>query len=170
MNDGDKVDDQNRLLVATFIVGTFLALLNSNETQSKTNDSMAYLLYIVCILGLMLSAFFAFLYILAKGHNLRYRSNDSKTFVDRHYKYLYNAAMYIYVPVIVLLGYATISTKLLKATERGEKNSWLYIIIFFICSQLIFHFGDVYRWLRKKSIRILALWLSYRKSRKKVLN
>ena len=103
-------NDQNRLLIATFIVATTIAVIFSQVALPVGKSSWIVYALGACLWGFIISSFFASSFILAKGYELRYeKDNDNrKTFVDRHNFRLYNIAVKVYVPVLALFSIAII--------------------------------------------------------------
>jgi len=116
----DPKNDPSRLAIAAFIVATTL-------TISATHFIVPSFLFIplgMFLLGLIVSAVLAFVYILAKGYELRY-GKSKNNLIDRYNYILYNSAVTAYVIVmgVILLGF--ILEYLNEASRAG--NVWANI-------------------------------------------
>ncbi len=116
----DTKNDPSRIAVAVFIVATTL-------TISVTHFTVPSFLFIplgMFMLGLIVSAVLAFLFILAKGYELRYGKKEDNL-IDRFNYILYNSAMTAYVIVmgVILLGF--VYKYLDEASKAG--NVWASI-------------------------------------------
>jgi len=104
--------EATRIAIAAFIVGTTLTVVASNFTLPK-----AFLIPVGAFLfGLIATAALAFLFILAKGYELRYKPKKRNAF-DKYNYILYNAAMTAYIIVMAL----TLSIFGLEYLEKGLK-------------------------------------------------
>jgi MFS family permease len=124
-NDHNK--DPSRLAVAIFIVATTLTIMATNfQIPTEFIIPIAALL-----MGLILTAIFAFLYILAKGYELRYGKKKDNV-IDRYNYILYNFAMTAYVIVvgIILLGF--IYKYLNDSSKAGNPWATAEIVLIFI--------------------------------------
>lgn len=113
----DPKNDPSRLTVAIFIVATTLTIL-------ATNFAVPSVLTIpvgAFLLGLIITAVLAFMFILAKGYELRY-GKKKDNIVDRYNYILYNFAMTAYAIVVgvIMLGFLY---KYLNDLSK-EGNSW----------------------------------------------
>ena len=123
----DRNKDPSRLAVAIFIVATTLTIMATNF-QIPT----VFIIPIAAfLLGLILTAILAFLYILAKGYELRYGKRKDNV-IDRYNYILYNFAMtaYAIVVAIILLGF---TYKYLNDSSKAG-NPWATggIVLLFI--------------------------------------
>jgi len=113
----DPKNDPSRLAIAVFIVATTL-------TVSATHFSVPQFLFIplgMFMLGLIVSAILAFLFILAKGYELRY-GKTKDNLIDRFNYILYNSAVTAYVIVMGVILFAFLYKYLNEASKAG--NVW----------------------------------------------
>ncbi len=123
----DLNHDPSRLAVAVFIVATTL-------TVSATHITVPTFLFIplgMFLLGLIVSATLALLFILAKGYELRYKKKKNNL-IDSYNYILYNSAVTAYVIVmgVILLGF--IYKYLSEASKAGNAWADIGIVILFI--------------------------------------
>jgi len=104
--------ETTRIAIAAFIVGTTLTVMTSEFTLPRE----VLILTGAFLLGLIFTAVFAFLFILAKGYELRYKPKKSNVF-DKYNYILYNAAVTAYVIIMVI----TLSIFGLEYLEKGLK-------------------------------------------------
>ena len=110
--ESEDTREATRIAIAAFIVGTTLTIMASDFTLPKS-----FLIPVGAFLfGLIATAVLAFLFILAKGYELRYHAKKSNVF-DKYNYILYNAAMTAYV---IIMG-VTLSIFLLEYLEKGLK-------------------------------------------------
>jgi len=116
----DPKNDPSRLAIVVFIVATTL-------TISVTHFSVPSFLFIplgMFMLGLIVSAVLAFLFILAKGYELRY-GKKKDNLIDRFNYILYNSAVTAYVIVMGIILLSFIYRYLSEASKAG--NVWASI-------------------------------------------
>lgn len=112
--------EATRIAIAAFIVGTTLTVMASNFSLPR-----AFLIPVGAFLfGLITTAFLAFLFILAKGHELRYKPKKLNIF-DKYNYILYNAAMSAYVIIMA----TTISIFGLEHLQKGLKTGSVFASI-----------------------------------------
>lgn len=125
--ENDPKKDPSRLAVAVFIVATTLTI----STTHVTVPTFLFIPIGMFLLGLIVSAILAFLFILAKGYELRYRKRRNNI-VDSYNYILYNSAVTAYVIVmgIILLGF--LYKYLSEASKAGNAWADVGIVILFI--------------------------------------
>jgi len=112
MKESEDAREATRIAIAAFIVGTTLTIMASEFTLPKS-----FLIPVGAFLfGLIATAVLAFLFILAKGYELRYHAKKPNVF-DKYNYILYNAAMTAYVIIMSV----TLSIFLLEYLEKGLK-------------------------------------------------
>jgi len=112
VKENEDTREATRIAIAAFIVGTTLTITASKFTLPKS-----FLIPLGAFLfGLIATAVIAFLFILAKGYELRYHAKKPNVF-DKYNYILYNAAMTAYV---IIMG-ITFSIFLLEYLEKGLK-------------------------------------------------
>ena len=112
MKESEDTSEATRIAIAAFIVGTTLTIMASEFTLPKS-----FLIPVGAFLfGLIATAVLAFLFILAKGYELRYHAKKRNVF-DKYNYILYNAAMTAYVIIMAI----TLSIFLLEYLEKGLK-------------------------------------------------
>lgn len=147
----DTSHDQSRLAIAVFIVATTLTILASNYSI----PSILLMPLGMFLWGLIVSAVLAFLFILAKGYELRY-GKEKNNLVDRYNYILYNSAMTAYVIVMAIILLAFTHKYLKEASEGG--NTWASIGIALLIIGIV--------WLvNRKDIKelSLAIWNAFKK-------
>lgn len=123
----DPKNDPSRLAIAVFIVATTL-------TVSATHFSVPSFLFIplgMFALGLIVSAILAFLFILAKGYELRY-GKKKDNLIDRFNYILYNLAVTAYVIVMGIILLSFVYKYLDEASKAGNVWASIGIGIIFI--------------------------------------
>jgi|GEM_PF-2118791 len=123
----DSKNDPSRLAVAIFIVATTLTIM----ATSFAIPSALVIPVAAFLLGLIITAILAFLYILAKGYELRYRKKGDNI-IDKYNYILYNLAMTAYVIVvgIILLGF--LYKYLNDSSKAGNPWATAGVVLFFI--------------------------------------
>lgn len=112
MKESEDTREATRIAIAAFIVGTTLTIMASEFTLPKS-----FLIPVGAFLfGLIATAVLAFLFILAKGYELRYHAKKRNVF-DKYNYILYNSAMTAYVIIMAI----TLSIFLLEYLEKGSK-------------------------------------------------
>lgn len=135
-------DDQNRLLIATFIVATTFTVMATHVPIPK----LFFIPAGAFLIGLIITAVLAFVFILAKGYELRYGSKN-KNLVDRYNYLLYNLAVTAYVIVAGVLLFLYIFSILNNASEAGNVLATIGIVILFISIVFV---------ISRKDIKLLA--------------
>lgn len=118
-------EESNRLLIATFIVGTAVAVYFSNATLPVDKDSWQGFVVATLIVSLLISASLALLYVLARGYKLRYKKNRN-TIVDRYSHHLYDASIHSYTWIILLSAIAYF-LKWVDSTFQGDNQNVIRI-------------------------------------------
>ena len=120
-------NDSNRLAIAIFIVATTITIMTTKVLipTSLIVPMGAFLM------GLIVTAILAFLFILAKGYELRYKKKKD-TLVDKYNHILYNSAMTAYAIIMffVLAGY--MYKKLDGISKEGNIWGSVGIVILFV--------------------------------------
>lgn len=149
-------NESNRIAIAVFIVATTLALL----TTEIYLPSVLILPVGALLVGLIVTSILAFLFILAKGYELRYRKEELN-FIDKYNYVLYNASVRAYAVVIglIFLGFAY---KYLKdLSETGNTIGMVGTVILFVLVIFIINHRDV-----SDLVAVLTRFLLKRKVKK----
>ena len=134
----DKKNDQSRIAVSAFIVATTLTVM----ATSFPIPSVAIVPVTAILMGLLITALFAFLFILAKGYELRY-SRKKENFIDKYNYILYNLAMtsYAIVAGVLLLGVAY--KHLSEASNAGSWWGTAGVVLLFILVVVVINKNDI---------------------------
>ena len=108
-------NDPSRLAIAVFIVATTLTILASNYSV----PSILLIPLGTFLWGLIVSAILAFIFILAKGYELRY-GKEKDSLIDRFNYVLYNSAVTAYVIVMGIILLSFIYKFLDEASKAGN--------------------------------------------------
>lgn len=145
----DAQRDQSRLLVSTFIVGTTVAIMVSQSTITIDANSMQLVILGAAVLGLLTSSLFACLFIMAKGYELRYRTNPQQKFIDKYNFILYNLAVWAYVPVVLVLVGSYVYEYLIDASFKGDALATLALYGGTVAIIIAFNFNSIRRVIEK---------------------
>jgi hypothetical protein len=151
----DKRDqnNQNRLLISTFIVATAVAIYFSDVILPIKQGSVEFFIVAILFASIIISAGLSFLYILSKGYEFRYRQDDKKNFVDKHNHHLYNWSIKSYPWTVGLLAFVVIYDHFENLPSGGEM--WTTILRYLLVCLLLALFSartilGIYRDVRKK--------------------
>lgn len=123
----DPENDPSRLAITVFIVATTLTIMATHFTV----PSFLFIPLGVFLLGLIVSAILAFLFILAKGYELRY-GKKKNNLIDKYNYILYNLAVTAYVIVMVVILFGFIYKNLDEASKSGNVWAGVGIGVLFI--------------------------------------
>jgi hypothetical protein len=138
----NQQNDQNRLLVATFIVATTVTILLSRESVAP---NVGWVLAVVGIflIGLMISSLFAFAFILAKGYELRYGSHKKNGVIDKYNYVLYNMAVKAYALVVFILFFIYAYGLLNENAKKGNFIAIIAIPILWILAIIAINYRSI---------------------------
>ncbi len=134
----DPKNDPSRLVIAVFIVATTLTIFASDY-------SVPTILLIpvgTFLWGLIVSSILAFLFILAKGYELRYEKK-SENIIDRFNYVLYNLAVTAYVIVMGVILLSFIYKHLSEASKAGNVWASIGIGVIFIAIIAVINRKDI---------------------------
>ena len=94
-------EESNRLLIATFIVGTAVAVYFSNAILPVEAGTWQAFIVSALIVSLLASAALAFIYLLVRGYKLRYKKK-SNNFIDKYGHIFYDLSIKAYAPILIL--------------------------------------------------------------------
>ena len=146
--------DQNRLLISTFIVATAVATYFSDIKLPIHVGSLEFYIIGVIYLSIIASAGLSFLYILARGHELRHNHTGRRDFIDRHSHRLYDWSIASYPWVIGILGFIFTHNHLKNLPDVGQFWSTLFgytvatIVTILVCRKPII---EIYGLIRKQA-------------------
>ena len=135
---GKDTSETARIAIAVFIVATMLTVVAADFSipTALLIPAGAFLL------GLIVTAVLAFMYILAKGYELRYKVKK-RNVIDKYHYILYNLAVTAYVIVagVILLGFSY--SYLDKASKEGNAIASAGIVALFILVIFIVNRKDI---------------------------
>ena len=145
--------DQTRLIIASFIVATVIAIFALPlKIKLDTHSGITFVIASV-LFGLLFSAFFALLFVMSKGYMLMY-SKKRENFVDHHLSHwLYDLSIGSYVFLIPTLVLSYLYSHLTKLSSQGNWFATLGVIAFGTVIILVLSMGqirDIIRYIKQK--------------------
>ncbi len=131
-------NDSNRLAIAIFIVATTITIM----TTRVLIPTSLILPMGAFLMGLIVTAVLAFLFILAKGYELRYKKKKD-TLVDKYNHILYNSAMTAYAIIMVIVVVAYLYKKLNEASSAGNVWGSIGVVILFVAIIAVINRKDI---------------------------
>lgn len=118
--------EQNRLLIATFIVATTVAIFFSDIDVSINPESIWPPFVGALLASLFVSAGFSFFYILCRGYELRYDKPKKEGLIKKTSYKLYNLSILCYPVVIGFLTFMVTYSLIDERLENGDILSTLF--------------------------------------------
>lgn len=136
-NLNKKDEDNSRITIAACIIATALAVFTLNLPIKIKLLIMPVGFFSFC---LIFSAIFAFLFILAKGYELRY-GKKKENFIDKYNCYLYNASIKVYSFIALITLVIWSCNKLNELNKSGNflGNVGYFAIVVILVYIMDFH-------------------------------
>lgn len=128
--------DQSRLLIATFIVATSIAVFFSDaKINVEPSSGWGYVVG-VALFSLLISSALSFLYIICKGYELRHKEPGANNFIDKKNYLLFDWSIKSYPWIIGFLSFSVLYKFLQESSETGQLLStalvWVVAVLFIV--------------------------------------
>ena len=149
----DDKREGTRIAIAAFIVATTFTVMATHFVIPK----VLFIPAAAFMIGLIITAILAFLFILTKGYELRYGCKK-RNLIDRYNHLLYNSAMTAYAIVAAILIFVYLYDVLNKASKAGDIFATFGVVALFIIAVLFTNYkglnlliGELIKRFRKQS-------------------